>query len=365
MEFLMKVITKYILLVSCLLIALPASAIEIDKTASVKDTSTSIIGLNHIGLSVKDLDSMLAFYLKATNFELVKREQVRGNEKANKLFGHEDIVYEIAVLKGPNMLLELTEFKQNEDATTGKMLPEGPGMTHTCFQSPATDSGWDKFITAGIEPLSRGGKPIDLGGYGVTYGYAYDPEGNMLELEQLDAELLARSGYDGTWQDVGENLWMSQVGLASADIARLMGFYEKVLGFKPYRLTKVSENEKLDEIVNIDNVELIGGWFKLNEASKVIEIWQYLSPVTPESVTQTDITALGYSFSIEVTDIQGEYQRLTDLGLEFVSEPVQFGDFWQVYSRDLDGNIFSLRQAVDPDSRFSVIKMDVRNKRAL
>ena len=27
---------------------------------------------------------------------------------------------------------------------------------------------------------------IDLGGYGVTYAYGYDPEGNMFEMEQLD-----------------------------------------------------------------------------------------------------------------------------------------------------------------------------------
>ena len=70
------------------------------------------------------------------------------------------------------------------------------------------------------------------------------------------------------------------------------------------------------------------------------------------------MTSLGYSFSIEVADIQTEYRRLTDLGLGFVSEPVELDGFWQVYSRDVDGNIFSLRQAVDPQSRLSVRKLD-------
>ena len=41
-------------------------------------------------------------------------------------------------------------------------------MTHTCFQSPGYDSGWDKFVAMGIDPLSRGDQPIDLGGYGIT-----------------------------------------------------------------------------------------------------------------------------------------------------------------------------------------------------
>lgn len=90
----------------------------------------------------------------------------------------------------------------------------------------------------------------------------------------------------------------------------------------------------------------------------MIEIWQYVSPETPEFTGQRAVTALGYSFSIEVADIQAEYRRLTKLGLDFVSEPVELDGFWQVYSRDLDGNIFSLRQAIDPQSRLSVRKLD-------
>ena len=152
----------------------------------------------------------------------------------------------------------------------------------------------------GTDPLSRGDQPIDLG------GYAYDPDGNMIELEQLDGKLLERAGYGGRGQDLDGNLWMSQVGLATHDIVGLMEFYQMVLGFKPYRYAHVNDNDRLDDIVDIDNVDLIGGWFKLNQASKVIEIWQYVSPETLEFTGQRAVTALGYSFSIEVGDIQAE-----------------------------------------------------------
>ena len=53
-----------------------ALAIEIDETASIKDTPTSIQGINHIGISVKNLDKMLPFYLKATGFELIKQQKI-------------------------------------------------------------------------------------------------------------------------------------------------------------------------------------------------------------------------------------------------------------------------------------------------
>ncbi len=360
----MKIAAKIAALTVILLSAWKTSAlnVEVVETASIRDTATSIMGINHIGLSVKDLDAMLEFYRTASSFELVSREKVSGSKAADTLYGREGIEYEVAVLKAPNMLLELTQFKHNAEAEVSVMPPQGPGMTHTCFQSPISDSGWDKFIAVGIEPLSRGGQPIDLGGYGVTYGYAYDPEGNMVELEQLDGTILARAGYDSAWQDEGEALWMSQVALATHDIEGLMAFYENVLGIKPYRTTEASNNVRMDEIVDIDDLELLGGWFKMNETSKVIEIWQYINPITEEFTGERDVTDLGYTFSLEVGDIHAEVERLQNIGLEFVGAPVQLGGFWQAYTRDRDGNVFSLRQAVDADSQLSVRVLDAKRE---
>jgi hypothetical protein len=90
----------------------------------------------------------------------------------------------------------------------------------------------------------------------------------------------------------------------------------------------------------------------------VIEFWQFINPATPEFEGVRDVTALGYSFSLEVADIQKEFERLSALGLEFVSEPVKLGGFWQAYTRDLDGNVFSLRQVLDVESELSVRQLD-------
>jgi hypothetical protein len=46
------------------------------------------------------------------------------------------------------------------------------------------------------------------------------------------------------------------------------------------------------------------------------------------------------------------------LGVGFISEPVMFGEFWQVYANDIDGNVFSLRQAVNPDSPYSIPQLE-------
>lgn len=354
----MKAVTCLVFLLAAMMLPWQASAIEVNESATIKDTATTILGINHIGLSVKDLDEVLPFYLEATGFELVRRETISANKDADRLYGHSDVALELAVLKSPTMVFELTEFKHNKQAEIRRAPPQGPGMTHTCFQSPADKPAWDKFIDRGAIPLSRGGKPVDLGGYGVTYGYAYDPEGNMMELEQLDAAVLERSSYDNAWQDLGWDMWMTQVALATHDIERLMNFYQQVLGIQPYRFVEVSDKVRFDEIVDMDNLHMKGGWFRLSERSKVMEFWQFINPATPEFNGEREVTGLGYSFSLEVSDIQKEYERLTGLGVEFASEPVKLGDFWQVYARDIDGNIFSLRQVLDLESELSVRQLD-------
>ncbi|MEM7359343.1 MAG: VOC family protein [Pseudomonadota bacterium] len=353
-----RLTTVFVLILAVFTIS-QSAARELNPKASIADTTAGVLGINHIGLSVKDLDKALAFYQQASGFELVRREKVANNPAADKLYAHDGVAYEVAVLKAPNMLFELTEFSHNADATSKRMPAQGPGMTHTCFQSPMEESGFDKFVKVGADVLSRYDQPVDLGGYGVTYAYAYDPEGNMIELEQLDGELLKRAGYDMSWQELDESLWMSQVALATHDIDALMGFYEKILGFEPYRRAELADNERADEIADVDNLHILGGWFRMNKTSKVIEIWQYINPITEEFTSTRKSSDLGYSFSIEVDDIQQEYQRMSKLGVEFDSEPVELGDFWQVYGRDLDGNVFSLRQlGAEADSRFSVREMD-------
>ncbi len=328
---------------TALLYSMMSVSLEIDKAASVSDATTSVQGVNHVGLSVRNMDKTLAFYLEATGFELLSRESISGNAEADKLYGAEGLVYERAVIKAPNMLFELIEFKRNHDVPVMKTPVQGPGMTHTCFPSSSKDPGYDKFVAAGLDVLSRGSIPVDLGGYGVTYAYGYDPEGNMLEMEQMDRELLAKSGYDDAWQDMGHPMWMTQVAIASHDVKRLASFYQLVLGFSPYQHGEYKNNPQSDKVVDVDNAHLKGIWFRMDNV-KVIELWQFENPPTLESSIRRKVTDPGYSFSIEVADIQSEYQRLKGHGVEFVSEPVLVNDMWQVYARDIDGNVFSLRQ---------------------
>ena len=320
---------------------------QLKPSPTIVESPTSIIGFNHIGLVVKDLDKMLDFYQRATNFELINREKISDNDAANKLLG-DTVSYEIATLKSPNFLLELTQFDNQTDTVIEKMPPYGPGMTHTCFQTSEKNSGYRQFVKAGVDILSRGEEPIDLGGYGVTYAYGHDPEGNMMELEQM-SDFVIWLKIDKDFSEK-HKMWMTQVAIMTPDIERLAAFYEKVYEIEPYRFNDYDASEIGAKVIDLDDVNMRGAWFMLDGKEKKMELFQYKGAhPTPNTIYKRNPTELGYSFSIEVTDIQKEYQRLKGKGVEFLSEPQQLGKFWMVYANDVDGNVFSLRQAIDPN----------------
>jgi len=326
---------------------------QVDPKAKISDSQSSIIGFNHIGISVTDLDRMLAFYQDATGFELIKREKISNSLSADLLLDVEGISIETATLKGPNMLLELSQYDNQTDAVISRMLPQGPGMTHTCYQSPDWDSGYEKFKDRGADILSRGDQPVDLGGYGVTYAYGYDPEGNMMELEQVAKH---RIPMDSVWL-VSNPMWMTQVALISPDLDKLVDYYEMVLAIPPNREGEYVNHPGLNDIIDRDSSVIRASWFSMDGLGKMLELMQYDNPATPSATKKKHPTDIGYSFSFEVSDIQKEYDRLKGQGVEFLSEPKILGEFWIVYANDVDGNVFSLRQATSKHSIYSIKNM--------
>lgn len=319
---------------------------------TIIQSPTSIIGINHIGLSVLDLDKMVDFYTQATGFEVVDRLFVSNDPAAAALYDLDSISYERAIIQGPNMLLELTEYNHQTDTIITKTPPYGPGMTHTCYQTAEDNSGYLKFKNAGAEMLSRGTEPIDLGGYGVTYAYGYDPEGNMMELEQMSNTVI-RLKIGKKYSD-NHKMWMTQVAIMTSDLPRLTDFYQKVLEIEPYRVNSYSGIPTMDQVVDIENVSMDASWFAIDTQDKKMELMQYSNPATPNTLKKRKPTDRGYTFSYEVADIQKEYERLKNKGIEFLSAPQDVGHFREVFAYDVDGNIFSLRQAIDTNSPYSL-----------
>lgn len=132
------------------------------------------------------------------------------------------------------------------------------------------------------------------------------------------------------------------IGIHTPDIDRLRSFYERAFGF-----TVVGKEQNLRDFPEagpITGVKDPAARFVLMKAQNChIELFQWSAPAG-RPLQPLNPNDCGYThFAVEVVDIEAEYQRLSELGMEFVHpSPVKSGSSQAVYGRDPDGNIIEI-----------------------
>ena len=307
---------------------------------------STIKGINHVSLSVSDLKASMAFYSDAASFKVESTIKL-SNSAAEKASGFTNEPVARAVLKAPNGQLELSQYDASVAGPAEEVSTTGPGVTHVCYQSPTTQDVYSRFKSLGATPVSnRGKQPVDLGGYGVYYAYSRDSDGIMFETEHLD-----KPHFEGP-------AWFSHVALVSPDIDRLVDFYQNLFGYKPNRRSNKVTGPRFDEVIDFDETYIRAAWF--DTSNMILELWQFVNPVTPEPGAPLPFEKIGYNkFAFEVSDIDADYKRLVESGVQFLSEPVQTDESTEVYARDPDGNLFSLIQPA-PGSSISIDGLESR-----
>lgn len=300
-----------------------------------------IKGIRTVGITVSDIDATLAFYRRAIPYPLVKRFSLPARAFDTQLAPGRRGNVEVAVVRMPNMFIQLMDFEPGKPALADKRPVIGPGYTHMCFQSPATAPAEPKFRQAGLEMVSRGDKPVDIGGYGVVYSYGRDPDGIMIENEVLAAPKR------------NDPVWVSHIATVTPDRDAMLGFYSQLLGYKPWRTIEQENRKPLDDIAGIDNLAIKGGWFGVGNME--IEVWQYARPQTPRRQAPARLDAIGYSaIGFEVDDLKAEQARLQGMGVALAGKPVRIGGWSVQYAYDPDGNLFSVQQNVGGDPAESI-----------
>ncbi|MGY8854440.1 MAG: VOC family protein [Pseudomonadales bacterium] len=278
-----------------------------------------MLGLHHVGLAVSDLDAARRFYEGTASLEVLSERSICPDQSVQPV--------DSLVLKAPNGCLELMQFK--ETVPIDGLAVIGPGITHACFQAPAKDGLYEKFLQAQARPVSIGEPPIDLNGQGVRYAYARDPDGSMFEVEALDVPQ-----FEGP-------IWLAHIALVTPDIDQAVLFYQDLLGVAPYgRVNKVM-GPRFDEVTGIDGVRIRAAWF--NTGNMILEFWQFIQPETPPTRVDRAFQEAGYNkFALEVGNLDAEVTRLAALGL-CPDAPMAVGHgVKEVFFRDPDGNLFSL-----------------------
>ena len=295
---------------------------------------SKVIGIHHIGMSVSDLKASVDFYSHALG---ISAEHLIATQQDNGVSAY-GASSNSAVMTFPNGYLKLSEYDRSDLPSTAVVPVKGPGITHVCYQSPTQENIYQRLMDSGATPVSRGKEPVHLLGQGVYYAYARDRDGIMYETEHLD-----RSPFEGP-------IWFSHVALVSPNLDRLVEFYGLLLNAEPSRRTNRASGPTFDEVADYDDVMIRAAWFDVG--NMILEMWQFVNPVTPEPKQPPAFEALGYNkVAFEVSDLEKEVERLSEQGIEFLAPLGSSEDGLEACLRDPDGNLVSLIQPQERTGR--------------
>ena len=140
-----------------------------------------IRGIHHVGMNCRDLERMKRFYCEAFGFEPVDEGFAWEKEPImDVIVDVKDSASKGVMLRAGTCYLELFQYSSPPPSSDKPLKPNDRGYTHFCVD--ATD------IANDIEYLKKCGMTfndrdfVDVGHVKTLYGY--DPEGNVIEVQQ-------------------------------------------------------------------------------------------------------------------------------------------------------------------------------------
>lgn len=149
---------------------------------------SSVNVMDHVSVTVSDMDRSLAFYRDLLGMEEIERHLLEG-KTISKMAGKDDVVMQVVRLEAPDtpgMLLDLQEYVQPKGKVSDGKLGD-VGHSHICFGVPNLAEAYRELKEEGVtfvsEPVS-----FDLGWAIVHVVFFEDPDGYILELMQVPYE---------------------------------------------------------------------------------------------------------------------------------------------------------------------------------
>ncbi|CAB4882736.1 unannotated protein [freshwater metagenome] len=145
-----------------------------------------IRSLHHVAIVCDDLERMLDFYCGVMGFERVaSMSWDQGTEVVDQIIGTDNSAAEIAILKAGNAFLELFQFTAPEGKPNDpKNSSADRGVRHAAFDVSDIDAEYERLVAAGIvfncPPVL-----IEVEGRPLKAAYFRDPEGNIMEIQEL------------------------------------------------------------------------------------------------------------------------------------------------------------------------------------
>jgi glyoxylase I family protein len=138
------------------------------------------LGLNHIGVTVTDVEKSTAFYRDVVGMDVFLRSQMEG-EWFDTLTFNKGAVIDIAYLKLGEFMLQLIEYKAG-GGDTFPLAHHHVGNPHLCINVDDVDKKHEEAIAhGGLNPTPI----VNVAGSAIRSFYVHDPDGLPVEFLQM------------------------------------------------------------------------------------------------------------------------------------------------------------------------------------
>ena len=139
--------------------------------------------IHHVAMSVADMDRSLAFYRDLLGFEVaLDRSWEDAGETGDKILAVKGTAARQTMLQAGNAMVELFQFTRPQPTPMARDRPViDRGITHLCFHVTDVYAEYRRLSQAGVICHCE---PQDLGA-GCRTTYARDPDGNVVEFQEL------------------------------------------------------------------------------------------------------------------------------------------------------------------------------------
>ncbi|GIW41373.1 MAG: hypothetical protein KatS3mg076_1950 [Candidatus Binatia bacterium] len=142
-----------------------------------------IRGVHHTAISTPNLERALAFYRDLLGFRVVfEFAWKQGTQVADEITGLENSAARAVMLSAGNTVIELFEYESPRPRESDPRRPVcDHGITHICLDVKDLDAEYERLEAAGMVFHCP---PKDIG-MGLRTTYGRDPDGNVIELQEI------------------------------------------------------------------------------------------------------------------------------------------------------------------------------------
>jgi glyoxylase I family protein len=140
-------------------------------------------GIHHTAISTPSLERALAFYRDLLGFhEVFQFAWPAGTEVADRITGLHESSARAVMLRAGNAMIELFEYAAPAPRPGDVRRPVcDHGITHICLDVTDLDAEYARLTAAGMKFHC----PPQQIGMGVRTTYGRDPDGNVIELQEI------------------------------------------------------------------------------------------------------------------------------------------------------------------------------------